>query len=273
MLSRRSFAKLCGLSTIPLFTGLEAKAESPKSLVPDYSVARTVTLDSKLLMPDIAQIFTKTDHLEFPQHGSPFSTRLIPFMVTTCVNYASKYKSRSDVVNRATEIGVKGLRQKIEMDMLNLLFFAGLESGIMQRSSQFVNYRCPQHIHILSPEIIDSRNNYFPPLRDNFICSDLLGDGQPIQDLAVKQLEQKLYGDLGIRIYPKPDNLILTHLPYLPPLMGVNTSFDFDTKTCKVTEKSVRVDDREVIHFAYFCAMGILDHRSVTLLDIKSNNQ
>jgi hypothetical protein len=253
-----------------LFTGLEVRAESPKSLVPDYSVARTVTIDSNLLMPDIAQVFTKTDHLEFSQHESPFSIELIPFMITTCVDYASKHKSRSDVVRRAAEIGIAGLKQKIEMDMLSLLFSAGLESGIMQRPSQFVNYRCPQHIHILSPEIIDSRNNYFPPLQNNFICSHLLGDGQPIQDLAAKQLEQKLYGDLGIRIYPKPDNLILTHLPYLPPLMGINTSFDFDPKTCKVTEKPSRKDGREVMHFAYFCAMGVLDHRSVTLLDLKN---
>jgi len=252
-----------------LFTGLEVRAESPKSLVPDYSVARTVTIDSNLLMPDIAQVFTKTDHLEFSQHGSPFSTRLIPFMVTTCVDYASKYKSRSDVVGRVTKIGVAGLRQKIEMDMLNLLFCAGLESRIVRkwkwRNTKWKHNTLPYRKFILAPEMIE---DFDQNLSEDFIYSDLLGKDTTFQkDLLAKH--KGFDADLGLRI-ESSDGILLSQLPSLPPLMGVNTSFDFDPKTCKVTEKPVRVDGREVMHFAYFCAMGVLDHRSVTLLDLKN---
>ena len=64
MLSRRSFAKFCGLSTIPLFTGLEVTA-TPETTNVVLGADRFVTFcDFK--MPEIAQVFTKTEHLDFP---------------------------------------------------------------------------------------------------------------------------------------------------------------------------------------------------------------
>ena len=266
MLSRRSFAKLCGLSTIPLFTGLEAIA-APKT--------KSVALDSNLFMPDVAQVFTKTDHLEFPQHGSPFSTRLIPYMTLTQLDYDSKHKSRTDLVNRVAEVGVKSVQEKIEMDMLNLLFCCGLESAIV-RPWKFKNTKwtsdnfIPPRKFIMAPETIEDFG-YVPNPSENLICSFLLGKDQPFQEKLLSTYKQKLDGDLCLRIDDsRADSIILTHLPNLPPLMGFNTSFEFDARTCKVTEKPFRKDGREVMCFAYFCAMGVLDHRSVALLDLKN---
>ena len=242
-------------------------------------MARTVTLDSNLLMPDIAQVFTKTKDLDLPC-GENERIRLFPFMVTACVDYDSRHKSRSDVVSRATEVGINGLKQKIEMDMLHLLFCAGLESGVIRPwkwSTSKWNRRNPleyQHQFIPHSRFIMSQETIeeFDPdldLSEDLICSDLLGKDQTFQKDLLAKHNQEFDGDLGLRI-DSSNGIILTQLPHLPPLMGINTSFDFDSKTCKVTEKRLRVDGREVIHFAYFCAMGVLDHRSVALLDLKN---
>lgn len=275
MLSRRSFAKLCGLSTIPLFTGLEVKAESPKSLVPDYSVARTVTIDSNLLMPDVAQVFTKTTDLEFPLDfigDGEHSIRLIPYMITTYVDYASKYKGRSDVVNKATEVGIAFLQQKIEMEMLNLLFCAGLETGIRRLWKwEKTKWKTEEAYHkfIMSPETIEDCSSGPNPSKD-LLCSYLLGKDQPFQQELLTKYCQKFSGDICLRIDPNSDSVVLTHLESLPSLIGFNTSFDFDAKTLKVTEKPFRKCGRETISLAYFCGMGVLDYTSVSLLDLRN---
>jgi hypothetical protein len=273
MLSRRSFAKLCGLSTLPLF-GFKAEAASP--VLPDYSVARTVTLDSNLLMPDIARVFTKTTDLEFPLDfagGGEHSIRLIPYMTSTCIDYDSKHKSRFDVISRATEIGANGLRQKIEVDMLSLLFCAGLESGIV-RSWKHKNTKwsrnafMPYRKFIMSPETIENCFGDISPSAD-LICSHLLGKDQDFQQSLLAEHEQKFNGDICFRLdNRRVSSIVLTNLPNLPPLMGFNTSFVFDAKTCKVTEKPFRKDGRETISLAYFCAMGVLDSKAVFVLDV-----
>jgi len=266
MLSRRSFAKLCGLSTIPLFTGLEAIA-APET----KSVVLSRGFFPHIIMPDIHQVFTKTDHLEFPQHGSPFSVRLIPTMTTAYIDYDSKHKNRTDVVDLFIKMCAAVLRNKIEKEMLSLLFCAGLETGI-RRPWKFEKTKWKtegeDRKFIMSPETIEDCSCGPNPSKYLF-CSDLLGKDQPSQQELLTKYGQKFNGDICLRIdSSKSDSIVLAHLASLPSRMGFNTSFDFDVKTLKVTEKPFRKNGRETISLAYFCAMGILDYRSVTLFDL-----
>lgn len=278
MLSRRSFAKLCGLSTIPLFTGLDAVAAP--------SANRSVTY-CDLKLPDIAQVFTKTDQLEFPlefitdgRRGSfkqSSSIRLCPYMIQQSMWYKSKYKGRPDVVNRTAEILANAITRTIEADMLRLLFSAGLESIIVRKwkykSTKWSGNDSTLKF-IMSPETME-HFGYDPSKSGNPICSFLLGKDEPFQQDLIAKQKQILSGDLCLRIGSgRPYDIVLTQLPSLPPLIGFNTSFDFDPKTRKVIEKPLKTDgkdDREFMFMAYFCAMGVLDHKSVTLLDLEHN--
>lgn len=273
MLSRRSFAKLCGLSTLPLL-GFEAKAEAPVP-VPKIDT-RTIALDTDLFLPDVARVFTQTEHLEFPLDfigEGEHSIRLVPFMVLDCIHIQSKHKDRADVVNRASEILVKSMKNKLEMDMLSLLFCAGLESGIVRSWKQANtkwsrNAFMPHRKFVMSPETIESCVSSLSPSAEP-ICSDLLGKDQDFQQSLLAKHEQKFKGDLCFRIdNSRAESIALTHLPNLPPLMGFNTSFEFDAKTCKVTEKPFKEDGKETIFMAYFCAMGVLDSKAVCILDV-----
>ena len=270
MLSRRSFAKLCGLSTIPLFTGLEAIA-APET----KSVVLSQGFFPHIIMPDIHQVFTKTDKLEFPLNlvgGGNHSVNICPTMITTYIDYDSKYKNRTDIVNRCIETCAEGLRNKIEMEMLNLLFCAGLETGIRRLWKwEKTKWKTEEAYHkfIMSPETIEDCSSGPNPSKD-LLCSDLLGKDQPFQQELLTKYCQKFSGDICLRIDPNSDSVVLTHLESLPSLIGFNTSFDFDAKTLKVTEKPFRKYGRETISLAYFCGMGVLDYRSVSLLDLKN---
>ena len=276
MLSRRSFSKLCGLSTIPLFTGLEAIA-APET----KSVVLSRGFFPHIIMPDIHQVFTKTDKLEFPLNlvgDESGIANICPLMITTCIDYDSKYKNRTDIVDRCIEACAAGLRNKIEKEMLSLLFYAGLETGIRRpwkwektkwklakwTEGEDLKYRK----FIMSPETIEDCSSGPNPSK-YLLCSDLLGKDQPSQQELLTKYGQRFNGDICLRIdSSKSDSIVLTHLASLPSRIGFNTSFDFDPKTLKVTEKPFRKSGRETISLAYFCAMGILDYRSVTLFDL-----
>ena len=269
MLSRRSFAKLCGLSTIPLFTGLEAIA-APET----KSVVLSRGFFPHIIMPDIHQVFTKTDKLEFPLNlvgDKSGSASICPAMITTYIDYNSKYKNRTDIVDWCVEACAAGLRNKIEKEMLSLLFCSGLETGI-RRPWKWEKTKWKtegeDRKFIMSPETIEDCSSGPNPSK-YLLCSDLLGKDQPYQRELLTKYGQKFNGDICLRIdSSKSDSIVLTHLASLPSRMGFNTSFDFDPKTLKVTEKSFRKSGRETISLAYFCAMGVLDYRSVTLFDL-----
>ena len=154
------------------------------------------------------------------------------------------------------------------------LAYAGLETGIRRpwkwektkwkTEGEYLKYRK----FIMSPETIEDCSSGPNPSK-YLLCSDLLGKDQPYQRELLTKYGQKFNGDICLRIdSSKSDSIVLTHLASLPSRMGFNTSFDFDPKTLKVTEKSFRKSGRETISLAYFCAMGVLDYRSVTLFDL-----
>jgi hypothetical protein len=156
------------------------------------------------------------------------------------------------------------------MEMLNLLFCAGLEGGIRRLWKwEKTKWKTEEAYHkfIMSPETIEDCSSGPNPSKD-LLCSDLLGKDQPFQEELLTKYCQKFSGDICLRIDPNSDSVVLTHLESLPSLIGFNTSFDFDAKTLKVTEKPFRKYGRETISLAYFCGMGVLDYRSVSLLDL-----
>mgnify|MGYP003552859694 FL=1 len=279
MLSRRSFAKFCGLSTIPLFTGLEVTA-TPETTNVVLGADRFVTFcDFK--MPEIAQVFTKTEHLEFPldfigENGKGDSIRLTPYMIQKTFTYDSKYKNRPDIVNRVTEMLTKDVQEAIEADMLHLLFVAGAESRTIfgyhkERKLPINLFGCNHNKIILSPEAIENRLSISEQSSKEIIPSFLLGKDQPLQKHMARVAELNFSGDIGIRArLNKSDSIVLTQLPHLPPMMGFNTSFNFNSKECKVTEIQNKKEGKELISIAYFPAMGVLDCRDVQLLDIET---
>jgi hypothetical protein len=254
-----------------LFTGSAIATPNTNVLAAD----RFATFcDFKL--PDIAQVFTKTEELDFLVGEKGDSIRLIPYMIQQNVTYKTEYKDRPALVERLHEVLARGLESRIEAGMLRLLFYAGLESMIDRKwkfkTGKWVsNISVSNRKFIMNPETIE-HFGYDPAQSSDLICSFLLGKNEPFQRDLIAGQEQELSGDLCLRIdSSRSDSIVLTELPNLPPLMGFNTSFEFDAKTLKVTQIPDKREGMELISVAYFSAMAVLDHKSVTLLDLEHN--
>jgi hypothetical protein len=258
---------------MPLFTGSAIATPNTNVLAAD----RFATFcDFKL--PDIARLFTRTEELEFPIDffgDGKHTIRIIPYMIQQNVTYKTEHKDRPALVKRVYEVLARGLERRIESDMLHTLFAAGAESRAIfgYEKSHILSTNSPRHKFVISPETLDARFAFPSPpfLAENVICSHLLGKGQPFQDHMANCAMLKFKEDVGLMVRcDRPDTMVLTQLPHLPPLMGFNTAFKFDAKTHKVTQIPDKREGVEVVSIAYFCAIGVLDRHKITLLDIEN---
>ena len=270
MLSRRKFAQLCGVSAISLASGLEA---SDSTTVPK---SRTIALDNDLFTTDMHRFFGASNEQDFPLDfypGSANSFARVPvYMMSHSIEYDKKHESRLVFTNRMREILIRGMRQKIEIDMISVLIAGGIEKGLSTKSS--IQFGSKYFEYIASPEAIESymTGQYldFSNVHENCFLGKV-DSGR--QDVFESQYRIKCNGDLAIRI-KKPnrlDNRVIVTLPTLPPLMGFDTTFEFDTRTQKVTEKPCLKEGRNTVSLAYFCGLAVLDNRDIQLMDINTN--
>jgi len=270
MLSRRSFAQLCGVSALSLLSGLEA---SDSTTIPK---SRTIALDNDLFTTDLHRFFSSSSEQEFPLDflgGSKSKSSLwVPMvMYHQTVSYKKKYEGRADVINRMTQTLIEGMKKKIQVELIGLLIAAGLEKGISSKSK--IQFGSKAFEYIASPEAVESYliGQYVD--FSNITETVYLGkveEGR--QEMFERNYNFKCSGDLSIRVRPdRKDNRVIVNLPTLPPLMGFDTQFEFDTKTHKVTEKPLLVDGMNSISLAYFSGSAILCNRDVQLMDINTN--
>jgi hypothetical protein len=270
MLSRRSFAQLCGVSALSLWSWLEASDST------GVHKSRTIALDNDLFTTDMHRFFGTSNEQDFPLDfypGSANSFVSVPiYMMIHSVDYDKKHESRLSFTNRMREVLIRGMRQKIEIDMISVLIAAGIEKGISSKSS--IQFGSKHFDYIASPEAVESymTGQYldFSNVHENCLLGKVDGGRQ---DVFESQYRIKCSGDLAIRI-KKPnrlDNRVIVTLPTLPPLMGFDTTFEFDQRTRKVTEKPCVKEGRNTISLAYFCGMTVLDNRDIQLMDINTN--
>lgn len=269
MLSRRSFGQLCAVSALSLASGLEASDST------GVQKSRTIALDNDLFTTDMHRFFGASNEEEFPLDfypGSANSFVRVPIeMYYHSIDYDKKHESRLVFTNRMREILIRGMQQKIEIEMISLLIAAGIERGLTTKSS--IQFGSKYFEYIASPEAIESymTGQYldFSNVHENCFLGKV-DDGR--QSVFESQYKIKCNGDLAIRI-KKPnrlDNRVIVTLPTLPPLMGFDTTFEFDSRTQKVTEKPCVKEGRNTVSLAYFCGMAVLDNRDIQLMDINT---
>lgn len=269
MLSRRLFGQLCGVSALSLVSGVEASDSTT------VQKSRTIALDNDLFTTDMHRFFESTHDQEFPVDILPDSGGVVSvpiYMMSHSIDYDKKHESRLVFTNGMREILIRGMRQKIEIDMISVLIAAGIEKGLSTKSS--IQFGSKHFEYIASPEAVESymTGQYldFSNVHENCFLGKV-DSGR--QDVFESQYKIKCNGDLAIRI-KKPnrlDNRVIVTLPTLPPLMGFDTTFEFDTRTQKVTEKPCVKEGRSTISLAYFCGMVVLDNRDIQLMDINTN--
>jgi len=270
MLSRRSFAQLCGVSALSLLSGLEASDSTT------VQRSRTIALDNDLFKNDMHRFFGSAHDQEFPVDIYPDSgsTIWVPIeMYQHSVSYDKKHEDRLVFTNRMREVLILGMQQKLEIEMISLLIAAGLERGFSTKAK--IQFGSKHFEYIASPEAIESYivGQYldFSNVLDNCLLGKV---GQGRQEVFESQYNIKCNGDLAIRLKPnKLDNRVIVTLPTLPPLMGFDTTFEFDRKTQRVTEKPHIEDGKNSISLAYFCGMAVLDNRDIQLMDIKTDGR
>jgi hypothetical protein len=266
MLSRRSFAQLCGVSALSLWSGLEASDST------EVHKSRTIALDNDLFNTDLHRFFSSSSKQEFPLDFFEESSAWVPMvMYHQTISYKKKYEGRADIINRFVETLVEGMKQKIQIELLGLLINAGLERGISTKSR--IQFGSNLFDYIVSPEVVESDFVGKSMEFNNVTNTVYLGRvEQGRQELFERNQNFKCNGDLAIRLRSdRKDSRVIVSLPTLPPLMGFDTQFEFKGNKHKVTEKPLLVDGMNSISLAYFSGLAVLDHRDVQLLDIDLN--
>jgi hypothetical protein len=270
MLSRRSFAQLCGVSALSLWSGLEASDST------GVHKSRTIALDNDLFSTDFDKHFSYSSEQEFPldffaESKSESSVWVPVSMYHQTVSYKKEYADRLSFVNRMKQTLIEGMKKKIQVELISLLIAAGLEKGISSKSK--IQFGSKAFEYIASPEAVESYliGQYvdFSNITETVYLGKI-EEGR--QEMFERNYNFKCSGDLSIRVRPdRKDNRVIVNLPTLPPLMGFDTQFEFDTKTHKVTEKPLLVDGMNSISLAYFSGSAILCNRDVQLMDIKTD--
>jgi hypothetical protein len=267
MLSRRMFSATAGLGVAQMLFGGNLVASPKREKTESHRI------DWDLITPDLAKgLFSYEGRSIIPlgeEHGKDASLYLCPYEIHHCVDYDVKYIGRKAVEDRCMQVLLAGAKQKIEMDMLSTMLYAGLDWTDGRFKCGIPENVSPRHRIIASPEAIDELPYPYHPAyhytesNPALDMSLLMGEGQYLQ----KRFESHDRGydkrEIALKLDMRSDSFVMFR-PKLKPRIGINTKFVRDGNGWR--EEPLIVEGRKIITLAAIIGICVLDRRSVEVL-------